>query len=165
MKNALILSLAGVLLLASTAPCASQGPLTVKGFHLGMDRDAVQAAFQALLDANVAETVSLEREPYRDLITVENELGSMGNKVELAYNEDGVVTGLTFQHTTVDILFDAAAESAEAFVARFCGEYDLPGMERDDQGFVTLWTFKNEEGGYQVSIDNGKNLRIQRLTS
>jgi hypothetical protein len=145
-------------------PCPAQTPLTVKGFQLGMSRDAVKKAFEALRDAPAAHQVSMESEAYRDLITVDNGAGSMGNKVELAYDDNGTVRGITFQHTTVDILFDAGGEDAESFVRRFCKEYGLPAMERKDQGFVTLWNHTDAAAGYKVSIDDGKNIRIQRVT-
>jgi hypothetical protein len=142
---------------------AAQRPLTIKGFHLGMNREAARRVYQGFVHAKVAQRVSIESETYRDLITLDNATSSMGNKIELAYDENGILTGVTFQHATVDILFHAGAESAENFVKRFCGEHGLAGMEREDQGFVTLWTFTDQTAGYKVSIDDSKNLRMQRL--
>ena len=140
-----------------------QSPLTVKGFHLGMSRDAVQQVYNGLESAEVAAHISMEKENYRDLITLDTEFSSMGNKVEVAYDENETVTSITFQYKTVDILFDAGGEDAEAFVGRFCDEYRLPEMEMEDQGFVTLWTVVMEAGEYKVSIDSMKNLRIQKV--
>jgi len=153
------------LLLCSTLPIlhAAQGPFTVQGFHLGMDRSAVKQVYDGFVSSQVAANISMESENYRDLIMLDNEFSSMGNKVELAYDENEIVTGITFQYKTVDILFEAGAEEAQAFVDRFCAEYGLPGMEMEDQGFVTLWTFTDEAGGYKVSVDSMKNLRLQRL--
>jgi hypothetical protein len=54
-----------------------------------------------------------------DLIQVDNEFSSMGNKIEIGYDESGKVTTIKFQYKTVDILFEASALSAEDFVARF----------------------------------------------
>lgn len=166
MKRTRILMLPVFLLfLAATGPrpVSSQTPLTVKGFHLGMDREAVKEVYDGFVRDQVAERISMESEEYRDLITVDNELSSMGNKVELAYDESGLVKGITFQHKTVDILFDAAEEGAEAFVARFCEEFGLPAMEKKDQGVIVLWALTNEAEGFKVSVDNNKNLRIQQL--
>lgn len=162
--NTLRPALCLLLLATLSAPfLGAQEPLTVMGFHLGMDREAVQDVYQGFVEDQVAERVSMEKEDYRDLITLDNELSSMGNKVELAYDDDGAVTGITFQHKTVDILFDATAEDAEAFVARFCRDHGLPEMEKKDQGVIVVWSYTDEANGYKVSVDNSKNLRIQRL--
>ena len=154
-----------ILLLCTGAsnPRTGQDPLNVKGFHLGMSRDAVQQVYEGFQSAGVAAHISMEKENYRDLIMLDNEFSSMGNKVELAYDENEVVTGITFQYKTVDILFDAGGEEAEVFVERFREEFGLPEMQMEDQGFVTLWTVTVEQGGYKVSIDSMKNLRIQKV--
>lgn len=163
MKAPLAILVAALCCLLVPAGRASQGPFTIQGFHLGMNREAAQRVYQGFVHAKVAQRVSIERETYRDLITLDNAASSMGNKIELAYDEHGILTGVTFQHVTVDILFHAGAESAEDFVKRFCREHGLPGMERQDQGFVTLWTYTDQTAGYKISIDDSRNLRMQRL--
>jgi len=166
MKRIPTLLLAIFLLFLAVSGARAQSPpnpLTVKGLHLGMDRGAVKEVYDRFVRDQVAQRISMESEDYRDLITVDNELSSMGNKVELAYDESGLVTGITFQHRAVDILFDAAGEAPEAFVARFCQDFGLPAMEKKDQGVIVLWTLTDEAAGFKVSVDNNKNLRIQRL--
>lgn len=151
--------------LLPTALYSQQDPLVFKGFSLGMSRDEVKEVYNSFVSQEVAKNISLEAENYRDLIMLDNEFSSMGNKVELAYDENMNVTDITFQYKTVDILFESSAEEAEAFATRLCKTYDLPEMEMDDQGFVTLWTVVLEAEGFKVSVDDMKNLRIQKLRS
>ena len=113
-------------------------PVTIKGFYLGMAKSDVESQFEDMKNKKVAERISIERENYRDLITVDNEFGSMGNKIEINYDENGIAKSFLFQYTTVNILFTAADKSVEEFVNEFKKEYSISEMEIEDSGFVKL---------------------------
>ena len=138
-------------------------PVKFKGFYIGMSKSKVQEVYKKLQADKFAEYISIESENYRDIIKIDNEFSSMGNKVEVFYNESGRVTGITFQYKTVSILFKNCSQSAEEFMEAFTKEYDLPKMEFNDMGMVKTWKCKLESEGFQISIDNSKNLRIQML--
>lgn len=164
MKKSLIFLFPVALLIATiSASRPVQEVLTVKGFFLEMTREAAQEVYDGFVADQVADRISMEKEAYRDLITLDNEFSSMGNKVELAYDENETVTGITFHYKTVEVLFDAGGEDAEAFVKRFCDDYGLPEMQFDDQGVIQIWKYEDEASGFKVSVDNAKNLRIQAL--
>ena len=136
-------------------------PVSIKGFYLGMAKPDVESIFEDMKKKNVAERISIERENYRDLITLDNEFGSMGNKIEINYDDNGLAKSFLFQYTTVDILFTAADKTVEEFVDEFRKEYSILEMEFEDSGFVKLWKYISI--GYQITIDNNKNLRLMRV--
>ena len=137
--------------------------LEIKGFYLGMEKSAVQKNYQQLMNDKVAKYISIENEEYRDLIKLDNEFGSMGNKIEIEYDDSGKAKSITFQYTTVDILFEASDMEAEVLVKEIEKKYKLPEMVFEDLGMVKIWTYVNEELKYKISVDDYKNLRVQRI--
>jgi len=138
-------------------------PLKMKGFYLGMEKTEVHKLYQKLKTDQVAQYISMESSEYRDLIQVDNEFSSMGNKIEIGYDEKGKVNYLKFQHKTVAILFDANTLSAEEFVKKFSEEYNIPEMEFQDMGIVKTWSYSDETRKFSLSIDDYKNITLKNL--
>ena len=136
----------------------------IKDFYLGMERSEVKVQYELFQKKKVAKYISIEKENYRDLIMLDNEFSSMGNKLEIAYDESLKCNGITFQYKTVDILFDAAKMEAKDFVEKFKKDYKIPKMEYKNMGFVNSWIYTDEKQGIKISIDDYKNLRLQYLT-
>lgn len=151
------------LFLSSFAETPDSEPLKMKGFSLGMDKAAVKKIYQQMEKEKVATYISIEREEYRDLIKLDNEFSSMGNKIEIEYDDKMKAKNITFQYTTVDILFEAIDMEAEVLVKLIEKKYNLPEMVFEDQGFVKIWKYINEKLKYKISVDDYKNLRLQRI--
>ena len=137
--------------------------IELRGFFLGMGKADVDKVIQEFKSKAVAEYISLERAEFRDLIQVDNEFSSMGNKIELSYDTKGKVEAIKLQYKTVDILFQAGALEAEDFVKKFAADQAIPEMKFEDMGMVKTWTYSNEELGYSVSIDDYKNITLKTL--
>ncbi len=133
------------------------------GFFLGMGKADVDKVIQEFKSKTVAEYISLERAEFRDLIQVDNEFSSMGNKIELSYDTNGKVDTIKLQYKTVDILFQAGALSAEDFVKIFAADHNIPEMKFEDMGMVKTWTYSNVELGFSLSIDDYKNITLKTL--
>jgi len=162
----MILGTLGILL-APVAVRAQEGAtakpvLSIAGFYLGMERSEVELLYEKLKADGVAEFVSIESAEFRDLITLDREMSSMGNKIELQYAETGAVTYIKFQYKTVGILLDAAELEPTELVQAFCKDHGIPEMEFQDMGIVQTWSYEDTESGYQVSIDNAKNITLQQ---
>jgi len=140
-----------------------EGRFEMKGFYLGMEQAKVQALYEQLQKDKMAEYVSLEREKYRDMIKLDNEFSSMGNKIDIEYDDDGLAKKITFQYKTVAILFDAGDLDAGGLVQKIEEEYHLPEMEFEDMGMVKTWTYVNDKLNYKISVDDVKNVRLQRM--
>ncbi len=138
-------------------------PLNLKGFYLGMGKNEVNQLYQKLKSDQVAQYISIEPSEYRDLIQLDNEFSSMGNKIELNYDESGKVVYIKFQYKTVAILFDAGAMSAEEFVQKFTEEYNIPEMEFKAMGLVKTWSCTDETRKFSLSIDDNKNITLKAL--
>lgn len=137
--------------------------INIKGFYLSMSRDSVKNIYNKFQNDKIAKYISLEKENYRDIIKLDNEFSSMGNKIEIAYNDSMKAENITFQYKVAGILFQAENKTAQEFVKQIRKEYRLPEMKFIDQGFVKLWTYTNKKAGYKISIDNKKNLRLQKI--
>lgn len=137
--------------------------LKIKGFYLGMEKTEVHNLYQKLKADQVAEYISIENSEFRDLIQVDNEFSSMGNKIEIAYNESGKVNYLKFQYKTVDILFESGALEAEEFVNKVREECGIPEMEFEDMGMVKIWKYSDENRKFSLSIDDYKNITLKTL--
>lgn len=138
-------------------------PLKLKGFYLGMDKTEVHSVYQKMKSDQMAQYISIESSEFRDLIQVDNEFSSMGNKIEVGYDENGKVTSIKFQYKTVDILFDAGSLSAEEFVSKFSEEYEIPEMKFEDMGMVKTWSCSDETRKFSLSIDDYKNITLKKL--
>jgi len=128
-----------------------------------MEKTEVKNLYQKLKSDQVAQYISIESSEYRDLIQVDNEFSSMGNKIEVGYDEKGKVNYLKFQYKTVDILFEASALNAEDFVNKFREEYSIPKMEFQDMGMVKTWSYSDETRKFSLSIDDYKNITLKTL--
>lgn len=146
-----------------SAQSTIQKKFKVKEFYLGMDRSEVQTQYELFLKNKIAQYISIEKEKYRDIIKLDNELSSMGNKLEIGYNEKGKCNSITFQYKTVNILFNASKLDAKEFVQKFQKEYKIPKMEFKDMGFVKSWIYNDKKRGIKLTIDDSKNLRLQYL--
>lgn len=138
-------------------------PLKLKGFFPGMEKSEVNQIFQKMKSEEVAKYVSIEASEYRDLIMLDNEFSSMGNKIELGYDENGKVEYIKFQYTTVAILFEAGTLEAKEFVQKFAEEYNIPEMKFEDMGMVKIWSFADEARKFSLSIDDYKNITLKML--
>ncbi len=138
-------------------------PLKIKGFYIGMSKSQVQEVYKKLQADKIAAYISIESENYRDLIKIDNEFSSMGDKVEIFYDESMKVSGITFQYKTVNILFNSTDQSAEEFVETLVKKFELPEMEMEDMGITKIWKCQLEKQGLKISVDGSKNLRIQML--
>jgi hypothetical protein len=138
----------------------SQG-LKIKGFYLGMSKSEVNQLYESMKTNEVAQYISIEPSEYRDLIMVSREFGSMGNKIEVQYNESGEATYFKFQYTTVAVLLDYGVTEPSEFVSKFCEQYGIPELEPEDMGFVTAWNHTDPESGFKLSIDNDMNVTLQ----
>lgn len=128
-----------------------------------MEKAEVHNLYQKLKSDQVAQYISIESSEFRDLIKVDNEFSSMGNKIEVGYDESGKVNYLKFQYKTVDILFEATALEAKDFVNRFREEYRIPEMEFKDMGMVKTWSYSDEARKFSISIDDYKNITLKTL--
>ena len=135
----------------------------IKNFYLGMDRAEVQEQYALFQKNKIAEYISIEKEQYRDLIKLDNAFSSMGNLLEIGYDENEKCNDITFQYKTVNILFDAAKLDVEAFIQKLQKDYNIPEMEYHDMGVVKIWKYEDTEQGIKISVDNNKNLRLQYL--
>ena len=142
---------------------AENEALEIKGFYLGMEKSAVQKNYQQFMNDKVAKNISIENGEYRDLIKLDNEFSSMGNKIEIEYDDTGKAKSITFQYTTVDILFEASDMEAEILVKEIEKKYKLPEMVFEDLGMIKIWKYVNEELKYKISVDDYKNVRLQRI--
>jgi len=136
---------------------------TVKGFYVGMERSEVKKIYEQFKKDKIASHLNFEKENYRDLIMVDNEFSSMSNKIEVAYDENYKATGITFQYKTVPILFESGKLGAEEFVKKFVEEYKLPEMKYEDMGMFKMWSVILDTLKIKVSIDDYKNIRIQKV--
>lgn len=163
MKNLLI----GFLVLSFLIPfiLADSKIIKIKGFYLGMEKSEVKLVYEKLKTGKVAKYISIENEKYRDMIKLDNEFGSMGNKIDIFYSEKEKVTGITFQYKTVNVLFKAEKLSADEFVKGFEREFQLPRMSYRDMGMVKTWTHVDKNLKLKISIDNSKNLRLKNLSN
>ena len=137
--------------------------LVIKGFSLGMNKAEVKKVYEQFEKDKVAEYISIENEKYRDLIKLDHELSSMGNKIEIEYDESGKAKNITFQYKTVDILFEASNMEAEEMVKEIENKYNLSKLEYQDLGMVKTWTYINEELKYKITVDDYKNVKLQRI--
>jgi len=152
-----------VLLLTSSGSVQNSDRFIIKDFYLGMKRTEVNKIYNLLKKNEVAQYISVEKENYRDLIKLDNEFSSMGNKIEIAYDENEKVQEITFQYKTVNILFDSEKLEAKDFVKKFQEEYKIDKMEYKDMGFVKSWIYIDKELKIKISIDDYKNLRLQKI--
>jgi len=139
---------------------ASEG-LKVKGFYLGMPQSEVRQLYESMKAEGVAEYVSMEPSQYRDLILVDNEFSSMGNKIEVQYSEDEKATYFKFQYKTAAILLDFGVAEPSEFVERFRAQYGIPDMAYENMGFVSAWNYTDVDAGYNLSIDDYMNVTLQ----
>jgi uncharacterized protein YuzE len=138
-------------------------PLNLKGFYLGMEKNEVNQLYQKFKSDQVAQYISIEPSDYRDLIQLDNEFSSMGNKIELNYDESGKVVYIKFQYKTVAILFGSGALSAEEFVQKFSADYNIPEMVFEDMGMVKTWSCSDETRKFSLSIDDYQNITLKVL--
>jgi uncharacterized protein YuzE len=164
MKRTILAGLASLIFAVSAFSYSQETEhLNLKGFYLGMEKTEVQRLYQKLKSDAVAQYISMESSEYRDLIQVDNEFSSMGNKIEIGYDESGKVDYIKFQYKTVDILFEASSLSAEDFVVRFQEEHNIPEMTFQDMGMVKTWTYTDGGGKFSLSIDDYKNITLKAL--
>jgi hypothetical protein len=109
----------------------------------------------------VAQYISIENEKYRDMIKIDNEFSSMGNKIDIFYDESGKANSIHFQYKTANILFDAEKLTPEEFVNKFQKDHNIPNMEFKDLGIVKSWIYFDEKTGTKLSIDDYKNVKLQ----
>lgn len=164
MKKMLILLFVSALFVCTAfSNSRDSEPLKIKGFYLRMEKTEVHKLYQKLKSDQVAKYISIESSEYRDLIQLDNEFSSMGNKIEIGYDENGKVTTIKFQYKTVDILFEASSLEAEDFMNMFQEEYSIPEMEFQDMGMVKTWSYSDEARKFSISIDDYKNITLKTL--
>lgn len=156
----LIFALSGLSIFSGTG---ETDPLTLKGFYLGMTKSEVQTLYQTMKSNGVAKYISVESSEFRDLIQLDNEFSSMGNKIELNYDEAGKVTYIKFQYKTAAILFDSEALSAKELVEKLSADYGIPDMEFQDMGMVKIWSYSDDTRKFSLTIDDSKNITLKAL--
>lgn len=137
--------------------------LNLKGFYLGMEKSEVRELYQKHKSEQTAKYISIESYEFRDLIQMDNEFSSMGNKIEINYENSGKVTYVKFQYKTSAILFKYDTDDPEEFVQKFTAEFGIPKMKFEDMGMVKTWTYKNVDSKYSVSIDDYLNITLKQL--
>ncbi|KPJ87623.1 MAG: hypothetical protein AMS18_14375 [Gemmatimonas sp. SG8_17] len=161
----MLLGLIGVTLLTGTVRAQEDAPvsqgLKIRGFYLGMPKSAVHQLYEKMQNDAVAQFISMESSEFRDLITLDREFGSMGNKIEVQYAESGEATYFKFQYKTVAVLWDYGEIEASEFVSKFCEQYGIPDMEFEDMGIVKIWNHADQDAGYELSIDDSRNITLQ----
>lgn len=163
-KKLLITLFCGILVPLLVYPKSSPPEvLNLKGFYLGMDKSEVQEIYQKYKTAETAKYISIDSSQYRDLIQLDNEFSSMGNKIEITYENNAKVTSIKFQYKTSAILFKYDTDDPEVFVQKFTEEFNIPEMQFEDMGMVKTWTYKNESSKYSVSIDDYLNITFTKL--
>lgn len=138
----------------------SQG-LKIKGFYLGMPKSEVRQLYESMKANEVAQYISIETSDYRDLIMVDSEFGSMGNKIEVQYAESGAANYFKFQYRTVAVLLGYGVTEPDDFVTAFREQYSIPEMEFEDMGMVKIWSHTDPDAGYKLSIDDYMNVTLQ----
>lgn len=139
---------------------ASQG-LKIKGFYLGMPKSEVRELYESMKASEVAAYTSIETSEYRDLIMVDSEFGSMGNKIEIQYDNSGAANYFKFQYKTVAILLDYGVTEPSDFVTAFREQYGIPEMKYEDMGMVQTWSYTDADTGYELSIDDQMNVTLK----
>jgi hypothetical protein len=139
---------------------ASQG-LKIKGFYLGMPNSEVHQLYESMKANEIAEYISIETSEYRDVIMVDREFSSMGNKIEVQYTESGAANYFKFQYKTVGVLLDYGVTEPADFVAAFREQYGIPEMKFEDMGMVKIWSHTDPDVGYKLSIDDYMNVTLQ----
>lgn len=139
---------------------APQG-LQIKGFYLGMPTPEVRQLYESMKANEVAPYISIETSEYRDLIMIDNEFSSMGNKIEIQYDESGAANYFKFQYKTTAILLNYDATEPSDFVAAFRKQYGIPEMKFEDMGIVKTWSYVDPDTGYKLSIDDQMNVTLQ----
>ena len=159
--NSLLLSSFLVVVILAQEKHESQ--IEMKGFYLGMTQEEVKEIYGQLQTDRTAEFISIEREKYRDMIKLDNEFSSMGNKIEIEYDDEGLAKKITFQYKTTDILFGASQLDAAELVKKIEQDYQLPEMEFENMGMVKSWSCIDEKTNTKISVDDNKNIRLQRV--
>jgi len=139
---------------------ASQG-LKIKGFYLGMPKSEVHQLYESMKAHEIAEYISIEASEYRDVIMVDREFSSMGNKIEIQYTESGAANYFKFQYKTVGVLLDYGVTETADFITAFREQYGIPEMKFEDMGMVKIWSHTDPDAGYELSIDDYMNLTLQ----
>jgi hypothetical protein len=156
-----ILAIVCVLILTVSIFCGEQ--LRIQGFYLGMTPEETETIYEGFKANKTAEHISMEREDYRIQIKLDNEFSSMGNKIEVAFDDSLRANSITFQYKTVPILFDFGMLDTPEFVEKFRKTFKLGKMEFKDMGVIKNWRYENKEEGYKITIENQKNVRLQVL--
>lgn len=139
---------------------ASQG-LKIKGFYLGMPKSEVHQLYESMKADEIAQYISIETSEYRDVIMIDREFSSMGNKVEVQYTESGSANYFKFQYKTVAVLLDYGVTEPADFVAALSEQYGIPEMKFEDMGMVKIWSHTDPGAGYKLSIDDYMNVTLQ----
>ena len=164
-SSIVLLGLVAAVVLGGNARAQEDSPvsrgLKIKGFYLGMSQSEVRQLYESLKANEVAQYISIETSEYRDLITVDREFSSMGNKIEVQYTESGAANYFKFQYKTVAVLLDYGVTEPGDFVAAFREQYGIPEMKFEDMGMVKTWSHTDPEAGYKLSIDDYMNVTLQ----
>ena len=135
----------------------------LKEFYIGITKEEVKTIYDKLKTKETAAYINIESETYRDRIMLDNEFGSMSNKIDIMYDESGKANYITFEYKATNILFDAAQITAEALVKKIQKELKIPEMEFQDMGIVKTWSYIYEKENIKLSVDGSKNVRLQLI--
>ena len=139
----------------------SQQPVKILDFYIGMNKEDVKALYTRMKEAPVAEYVSIEPGQYRDQIKVDNEFSSMGNKIDILYDDNGKVNSITFQYKTVDILLNASGIDPAGLAEKLTKDLGIKGFKQ-----VPVGTGKGYEytgGKVKITVDSYRNIKMQVL--
>ncbi len=138
----------------------AQQSLKILDFYPGMSRDEVKVIYNKMKEVPVAQYVSLEPGQYRDQIKIDNEFGSISNKIDILYDDNAAVNSVTFQFRVTDILLEASDMDHIQLAEKLSKDLGIGGFEE-----VTIGTGKGLEfsdGNLKLSIDSYKNIRLQK---
>jgi len=138
----------------------AQESFKILDFHLGMTKDEVKTIYNRMKEVPVAQYVSMEPGQYRDQIKIDNEFGSISNKIDILYDDNAAVNSVTFQFRVTDILLEASDMDHIQLAEKLSKDLGIGGFEE-----VTIGTGKGLEfsdGNLKLSIDSYKNIRLQK---
>ncbi|MBN1326875.1 MAG: hypothetical protein JW996_02885 [Candidatus Cloacimonetes bacterium] len=153
-KNFLI----GLYIIGFSFLVALDSDLAIKGFYLGMDRETLQSVYSEFEDNGIADYLVYEDLILSDQITIDNDMNTTDNKIEVFYDVNGKAELITFQSIAVDILFDVEEFSVSEFIAYLQTEFSLPEMKPEVSGDINKWSC--EFSGSRITVDQDKNLSI-----
>jgi hypothetical protein len=138
--------------------------LVVKGFYLGMNREAAMDAIAAQGLVVERPIVGLKSQTYSGskVSAIVYAKGTKGGRLIAMFGEGQELVGLEMSSALVNDLFNVRDLSAESFATTFLDAYDIPLMEPLEGG-RRGWKYVDERSGTEVAIYSGKNVAMVKV--